>query len=75
MAKNDTSVAETPAPVAAVAPEPTLSLDEFCVRLSVTEKRPEAIAGFHYTENAAGRVKGTQDEYASRFREFLNKPV
>lgn len=52
-----------------------LSLTEFCTRLSETERRHALIAGFYYTENAAGRTKDQASEYAKRFAEFLETPI
>ena len=65
-----------------VAPEateivetPSMTLDEFCLRLSETVRSPELIAGFHHVERAAGRLRGTFDEYSTRFDAFRNQPV
>ncbi|ENE5752093.1 hypothetical protein ACFLMW_003840 [Salmonella enterica] len=51
------------------------SLQEFCTRLSLTEKRHALIAGFHYTEKAAGRLSDQPSAYAKRYAEFLNTPA
>ena len=69
MAKQET---QTPAEVVEA---PEISLDEFCSRLSETVKSPEAIGGFHFTERAAGTMRGTFEAYRARFDAFLNKPV
>ena len=71
MAKEDIK-AQAETEVVAV---PEVSLDEFCTRLSETVKSPELIGGFHFTERAAGRMRGTSEAYKARFDEFLNKPV
>lgn len=65
------------APQLAPAPDtdPTMTLDEFCARLSETVKRPELIGGFHFVERAAGRQRDTAASFQSRLGEFMNKPV
>lgn len=72
MAKEDKSAAAA-AEVVEVAPQ--MSLDEFCARLSETVKSPELIGGFHFTERAASRPRGTFEAYKARFDEFVKKPV
>jgi hypothetical protein len=52
-----------------------LTLDEFCLRLSKSDKRVELIGAFHYTEKAAGRFKDAEQNYQTRFEAFVNKPV
>jgi hypothetical protein len=64
---------ETQAPAETEVAE--ISLDEFCSRLSETVKSPESIGGFHFTERAADRMRGTFEAYRARFDAFLNKPV
>ncbi|HHA3594130.1 TPA: hypothetical protein ACODIZ_003657 [Salmonella enterica subsp. enterica serovar Newport] len=51
------------------------TLTEFCTRLSVTETRHALIAGFHYTEKAAGRMSDIPSAYAKRYAEFLTTPA
>jgi hypothetical protein len=70
MAKKET-VAEA-APKAESIP---LSLNEFCIRLSKTEKRVELIGAFEHSERVAGRVKDTTENYAARYDQFLKKPA
>lgn len=70
MAKDDNKVAAVED-----APAIEVSLDEFCTRLSETVKTPEIIGGFHYTERAAGNMRGTFEAYKARFDAFLTKPV
>lgn len=64
------TIAETPAPM----PE-KVTIEEFCTRLSLVDKRVELIAGFEYTERSAGRIKDVESEYQSRFTAFATKPV
>lgn len=52
-----------------------LTLDEFCLQLSNTDKRVESIGAFHATEKASGRVKDTAPAYSERFNAFLTKPM
>lgn len=73
MAKNET--------VAKAAPETNqnqsepLSLTEFCIRLSTTDKRVELIGGFEHSERMAGRMSDTAENYAARYAKFLNQPA
>jgi hypothetical protein len=67
MAKKDESVAD-------VAPE-ELTLDEFCIRLSVVDRRPELLSGFHFTETRAGHLKDVESAYRDRFAVYVNTPV
>jgi hypothetical protein len=52
-----------------------LSLHDFCIRLSETEKRVELIAGFEADERSNGRKKDTAANFAVRFQAFLSKPA
>jgi hypothetical protein len=52
-----------------------ITLEEFCTRLSMSDRRVELIGGFHYTEVAAGRIKDAESEFQSRFTAFATKPV
>ena len=65
MAKKDADVAEQIA----------LSLEEFCKRLSTQDQRVELISGFEMTERIAGRLKDTEQEFATRFQAFINRPA
>lgn len=60
---------------AAVADPEAVTLQEFCTRLSSTDRRVELIAGFHHSELVAGRVKDASASYSTRYAEFVNKPV
>lgn len=55
--------------------EYALTLEEFCTRLSVSDKRVELIGAFAHTEAVAGRSKDTETAYAARYSDFINKPV
>ncbi len=52
-----------------------VSLHEFCIRLSETEKRVELIGGFEADERLNGRKKDSSAAYASRFQAFVSKPA
>jgi hypothetical protein len=52
-----------------------LSLDEFCQRLSTTDKRVELIGAFHHVEKSAGRGQDTSQKFADRFAAFVNQPA
>lgn len=52
-----------------------LSLQEFCVRLSQTDRRVELIGGFEHSERVAGRHRDTEANYAKRYDEFVTQPV
>lgn len=69
--KNEDGVA---APVA-LSTANDITLDEFCTRLSMSDKRVELIGGFAHTEVVAGRTKDAESAFQSRFTEFVNKPV
>lgn len=67
--KNDAQVkASTPA----VAPETEQSLDDFCCRLSLTERRYCLISAFHYRESVAKRYRDLPSAYAKRFADYIN---
>lgn len=76
MAKsNSTDTAAAAAPAAAADPVVTLSLTDFCIRLSETVRRPELIGAFESVERRAGRVQATEAEFRKRYDAFVNKPV
>lgn len=68
--------AETPA-VEEVTPAQNfdLGIDEFCSRLSATDKRVELIGAFHHCEVLEGRAKDAASAYSARFAAFANRPV
>ena len=76
MAKTDNPVAAD-IPVAAPVVEQTdfpMGLEEFCIRLSQTDKRVELLSAFHYTETLAGNVQDTSKAYTQRYTAFTNRP-
>lgn len=76
MAKSDNSVeaAVAEAPAAAKTAFP-LTLSEFCVRISSTDKRVELIGAFEHVERIAGRNSDLETNYASRYLAFANQPA
>jgi hypothetical protein len=55
--------------------EQELTLQEFCIRLSTTDRRVEMIGAFEHVERLAGRAKDTETAYAGRYSAFCNKPA
>lgn len=60
--------------IVGAAPD-NITLDEFCLRLSKSDKRVEMIGGFHHVEKQARRFKDAEQNYQTRFVAFVNKPV
>lgn len=52
-----------------------ITLDEFCIKLSLRGESPEAIGGFRYTMKVQKRVKDYESNWNSLFIEFMNTPV
>lgn len=52
-----------------------LSLQEFCKRLSTSEPRVELISGFEADERIAGSLKDTEQNFAKRYKAFINRPA
>lgn len=75
MSKSATKDAPTAAPAASQGATVTLTLTEFCTRLSVPVRRPALIGAFEAVERKAGRTKGTEAEFRSRFDDFVKQPV
>lgn len=56
-------------------PESRVTLNNFCRELSLTDKRVELIAAFHFDEKRAGTIMDTSSAYTERFVAFADKPV
>lgn len=54
---------------------PDVTLEEFCVRKSMVDRRVELLGGFHYVEKQAGRFKDAESNYEARFEAYANQPV
>jgi len=61
--------------VAAAPGDFPLSLDEFCQRLSASDRRTELIGAFHHVEKAAGRAQDTEGNFRARFDAFVSQPA
>lgn len=70
MAKTDASTE-----VVSGSPVVQVTLDEFCARLSNSDRRVELIGAFNFTEKLAGRTKDAESNYQTRYGAFINKPV
>jgi hypothetical protein len=53
----------------------SVSLDEFCARLSASDGRVEMISGFHYSERKAGHLNDTSVAFKKRYEAFADQPV
>lgn len=52
-----------------------LTLHEFCIRLSVEDRRVELISAFESDERRFGRLKDTAEKFAARYQAFINSPA
>ena len=52
-----------------------LPLEEFCTRLSKNDRRVEMIGAFYAHEKLAGRLHGSESNFAMQYQAFVNKPV
>ncbi len=82
MAAKDSAAPVEAEPVKVAAPaapvketESALTLDEFCIRLSVTDRRVEMISGFRHVESKKNRQKDTETAYRARFEAFVKAPA
>lgn len=67
---------EAKAPVQEPNPQTfDLTVDEFCTRLSATDRRPELIYAFSKDEKRAGRVKDSEANFTARFGAFAKRPA
>jgi len=76
--QTDASALDASAPDAPTPDAPDafpLAIDEFCARLSVSDRRVELIGAFHAVEKAAGRIKDLESAFAERFAAFVNQPA
>lgn len=63
------------APAQADDKDVSLSITDFCTRLSESVSRPELIGAFAAVEQRAGRVSDTAVKFRARFDAFVNQPV
>lgn len=52
-----------------------VSLQEFCMTLSSTDRRVEMIGAFEFDERGHGRYVDAVENYKSRYILFCDKPV
>lgn len=52
-----------------------LSLDEFCTRISQSDRRVELIGGFHRHAQLAGVTSDTESNFRAQFERFLKQPA
>lgn len=71
MVKESTSEASA----GADAPVQEVTLTEFCMRQSQTDRRVEMIGAFEFDETRSGRQKDFESAYAARYQAFCNKPA
>ncbi len=74
MAKETKTTPETGANVSSSQAIP-MSLTEFCIKQSKTDRRVELLSGFEYSERSAGRLSDTEANYAARYAAFMNQPA
>lgn len=74
MAREGKNEVENTVEPASIAEFP-LSLDEFCTRLSGSDRRVEMIGAFFSVEKSAGRTKDTETAYRTRYAAFCNAPA
>lgn len=67
--------ADAPAAEQPQAAPSQISLTEFCIRLSETNRRVELIGAFESTERRAGRTEATHEQFTARYQEFINQPA
>lgn len=58
-----------------ILPVENITLDEFCTRISKTDKRVELIGAFFKMETVAGRTTAIESDFAARLAAFATKPV
>lgn len=52
-----------------------ITLQEFCTRISTTDKRVELIGAFYTTKLTAGVTSATQADFSVMLDEFANQPA
>ncbi|BCP56314.1 hypothetical protein K32_49310 [Kaistia sp. 32K] len=74
MAKSS-AAADKPDVSPGAEPQSTITLNEFCLRLSTRVKRVELIGAFEHAERAADKANDTEAAYQARFDAFIKKPA
>lgn len=52
-----------------------LTINEFCIRRSATDRRVELLGAFAADERRAGHLKDTSDAYTRRLAAFTTRPI
>jgi hypothetical protein len=52
-----------------------ITIDEFCLRRSHSDKRVELLGAFHHMERNYGHIKDTETAYLARYADFANQPA
>ena len=68
-------MAEKAKPQESVEPTEALTLDEFCTRLSKTDRRVELIGGFYADAKKRGQHKDVDVGFLRAFAEYADRPV
>lgn len=69
------TVAAPASPAESAPTEFPLTLEEFCIRLSITCKRVELIGAFSVMEAQAGNTKDLESAFMARFDAFAKRPI
>lgn len=56
-------------------PGPELTLEEFCTRLSKTDRRVELIGGFHADAKVRRQLKDVDTGFLRAFENYCSRPV
>jgi len=60
---------------ASATPPERMTLNEFCMIISRTDRRVAMIGGFHHDEKKNRRVKDTHAAFAARYEAFQKRPA
>lgn len=69
------SVDSPPVEVIPVSNEIPITLDEFCQRLSETERRVALLGAFHFEMKRQKRQTGLSSDYHAAYATFINAPA
>lgn len=57
------------------AAEYPVTIEEFCARASLTDRRVELLGAFAAAERSAGRFKDMESSFAARMKTFAAQPA
>jgi len=78
MAEKDSKTEKQPTPAAAKSAPPKdfpISLEEFCKRASMTDKRVELLGGFHHHARSKKMLHARESDFAAEYAKFLTMPA